>query len=686
MPRLRKLLIANRGEIARRILRTARQMGLATVAVYADPDVHAPFVAEADEAVALGGTTAAETYLVVDKLIAAARLSGADAVHPGYGFLSENADFADAVVAAGLVWVGPASETIRAMGDKLAAKRLMTEAGVPTLPAVPVAEPAGAARAAEAAGIGYPLLVKAAAGGGGRGMRFVREREEIGPAVESARREATGAFGDDRVFLEPFLEGIRHVEVQILGDCYGQVIHCFERECSIQRRYQKIIEESPSVALTNELRERMCSAAVAAGVAIGYVGAGTVEFLLDARGRFHFLEVNTRLQVEHPVTEAITGLDLVREQLRLAQGERLDRIQKDITATGHAIEARLYAEDPANDFLPAPGHVLVWEEPTGLTARFDAAVMSGSEVSIHFDSMLAKVIVHAPTRTEAALRLALVLERLRVHGITTNRDFLVDVLRHEAFLGGDTTTDFIERCRPARRRVPGESELRLAILAAALGDQARRRAAAGALYTLPSGWRNNAAAMQEARYRQGPDEVVARYQRERDGSFAWECLGQRGRAQLEIVSQDRGVPGGGAGAGERGRADTAAAGAAVVDLETGGVRWRVHLLAHGDQRWVQTAAGEVRLVEVPRFPHSEHEQVRGGHTAPMPGRVVSVAVAPGDQVAAGQPLVTLEAMKMEHHVVAVAPGRVLEVRVGVGDQVNTDDLLLVIESQGDQPV
>ena len=672
MARLTTLCIANRGEIARRIIRSARGMGLATVAVYADPDARAPFVTEADEAIALGGTTAAETYLDADKLIAAAHRAGADCVHPGYGFLSENGAFAEAVIKAGLVWVGPRPETIRAMGDKLAAKTLMAKAGVPTLPAVAVESPAQAAQAA-AAGLEYPLLVKAAAGGGGRGMRVVRRAEDLIAAVESARREAQGAFGDERVFLEPFLEGIRHVEVQILGDSHGQVIHCFERECSIQRRHQKIVEEAPSPALTPALREQICEAAVAAGRAMGYESAGTVEFILDARGRFFFLEVNTRLQVEHPVTEAITGLDLVREQLRIAQGERLERTQEEIGVEGHAIEVRLYAEDPAHDFLPAAGRLLAWEEPAGLGARFDSGVVAGSEVSVHFDPMLAKVIVHAATRSEAALRLATVLERLRLHGVTTNRDFLVGVLRHEAFLAGDTTTDFIERHRPPLRREPGEAELRWAALAAGLGDQARRRAGARVLRTTPSGWRNNPSAMQEARYHHGPIEVLVRYQRERDGAFAWECLGQGGRARLEVVS----MPGGADGA----PADSAADWDATADLEVDGVKRRLRLLRHGDHWWIQGGGGEVRLIEIPRFPLPVHEQVRGAHTAPMPGRVVAVSVAPGDVVIPGQPLVSLEAMKMEHHVTAVAAGRVAEVRVEVGQQVDGGDLLVVVESE-----
>ena len=409
MKPIRKLLVANRGEIARRIMRTARAMGLTTVAVYADGDAASPFVREADEAVALHGVTAGESYLDVPKLVGAATLVGADAVHPGYGFLSENAAFARAVLAAGLRWVGPGPETIDAVGDKLAAKKLMAEAGVPTLPSLAVANlpAADIARAAEP--LGYPLLVKAAAGGGGKGMRIVRAPGELADAVTSARREARSAFGDDTVFLEPYLESPRHVEIQILGDGDGHLIHVFERECSIQRRYQKIVEESPSPALDDELRERMCRAAVAAGRAIGYVSAGTVEFMLDGHGRFYFVEVNARLQVEHPVTEAVTGLDLVREQLRVAEGHSLGRDQQDVRSTGHAIEVRLYAEDPARDFLPAPGQVLLWAPPSDPPARFDAGVESGSEVSAQFDPLLAKVIVHAPTRAEAAYRLARVL-------------------------------------------------------------------------------------------------------------------------------------------------------------------------------------------------------------------------------------------------------------------------------------
>ncbi len=656
MPRIARLLIANRGEIARRIGRTARQMGLLTVAVYAGPDAEAPFVREADEAVRLPGATAAETYLDIAGLVRAAVMTGADAVHPGYGFLSENPAFARAVIDAGLRWVGPAPETIAAMGDKLAAKRLMAESGVPTLPGVAAAGLLPSDLEREAAGIGYPLLIKAVAGGGGKGMRIVRSERELARAVAGAQRESAAAFGDDRLFLERYLESPRHVEVQILGDVDGHLIHCFERECSIQRRHQKIIEEAPSPALSEEQRERLCRAAVAAGLALGYVSAGTVEFLLDAGGRFYFLEVNTRIQVEHPVTEAVTGLDLVREQLRVAQGECLGRDQKDVAIAGHAIEARLYAEDPANDFVPASGRVLAWEEPEGIAARFDSGVAAGSDVPIDFDALLAKVIAHAPTRAEAAARLARALERLRVHGLPTNRDFLVNVLRHEAFLAGDTTTDFIERHRPARRRAPTEDELALAALAAALFDQARRRSAAPVLATVPSGWRNNASAMQEGRYRHGDRELVVRYRLGRDGTFAYRVDERRGQARVHAARGD------------------------ALDFEADGRRRPVRILADGARRWIQTAAGEVCLTEVDRFPEPERQPPAGGCVAHVPGRVVEVCVAAGDRVVPGQKLVTLEAMKVENHVLAASDGRVSDVRVAVGDQVAAGDILVVIEA------
>ncbi len=661
MPRITRLLIAGRGEIPRRIMRTAREMGIATVAVYADADAAAPFVRDADEAVALRGATSAETYLDVAKIIDAARRSGADAVHPGYGFLAENAQFARAVIAAGLVWVGPRPEAMAAMGDKLAAKQLMTEARVPTLPAVEVTGETTDEIRDRAREMGYPLLVKAAGGGGGKGMRVVAGEAGLAEAIAGARREAAGAFGDDTVFLERCLESARHVEVQVFGDQHGNIVHCFERECSIQRRHQKIIEEAPSPAVDAGLRDRLGQAAVAASKAIGYDNAGTVEFLLDSGGEFYFLEMNTRLQVEHPVTEEITGLDIVREQIRVAEGDPLSFRQEDLRINGHAMEARLYAEDPAHDFLPAAGRLVAWDPDPALPARFESGVEAGSEVSVHFDPMLAKVIVHAPTRTEAALRLATVLERLRLHGVTTNRDFLANVLRHDAFLAGDTSTDFIERHSPARERDVRPGDVRAAALAAALAAQLARRAEARVLATMPSGWRNNPSVMQEVRYAHRGGEVVARYQRRRNGSFAYEVNGEGGEARLVRAGDGR------------------------LELEIDGVQRTFSVASDGLRHWVQSAAGEVGLVEVPRFPEPEREQVAGGYAAPMPGKVVAVNVEPGQRVSAGQVLVVIEAMKMEHQIACIEDGTVLEVCIAADAQVEAGQMLLVVDAGKGEP-
>ena len=652
--RLRSLLVANRGEIARRIMRTAREMGLRTIAVYADGDADAPFVREADEAVALGGRTAAESYLDIGKILDAARRSGAEAIHPGYGFLSENARFARAVEEAGLVWVGPPADAIAAMGDKLAAKRAMDAAGVPTLPSHEVAPGADAAAPAQA--IGYPLLVKASAGGGGKGMRVVETPGDLQAAIEAARREAAGAFGDDTVFLERWLARTRHVEVQVLGDQQGNVVHCFERECSIQRRHQKIIEEAPSPALDDGLRDAMGAAAVQAAAAIGYTSAGTVEFLLSGR-EFWFLEMNTRLQVEHPVTEAICGLDLVREQIRIAQGDPLSVTQAGLRIEGHAIEARLYAEDPGNDFLPASGTVLAWRPPASPPARFDSGIETGSQVGIEFDPILAKVIAHAPTREEAAARLARVLERTQVQGLTTNRDFLVATLRHPAFLAGDTTTDFIDRVAPPRVRVPETAEVRQAAIAAALAAQADRRAAATVLAGFPSGWRNSQMPPEETRFRpsHGDGEVVVQYQSRRDGSFWVDAGGGEQRA----VVRERSAGG--------------------VTLELDGRR-RAFALVRADDRWhVQSPDGDVQLTELPRFPDRSLEAPAGGLVAPMPGKVVDVLVQPGAKVQAGDLLLLLEAMKMEHRITAPAGGVITDVRVRPGEQVANGALLVVLE-------
>ncbi|MGH3344491.1 MAG: acetyl-CoA carboxylase biotin carboxylase subunit, partial [Carbonactinosporaceae bacterium] len=486
---IRTLLVANRGEIARRVMRTAHVMGIRTVAVHSDPDTSAPHVADADLAVPLGGASAAESYLDRAKILDAARRSGADAVHPGYGFLAENAEFAEECAAAGLNFVGPSPEAIRAMGLKHRAKQLAREAGVPVLPDGQITTEDRNDWRAAADLVGYPLMVKAVAGGGGTGMRLVgnggHDGRALVDAVESARREAQGAFGDDRVFLERYLRGPRHVEVQVFGDLAGNVLHLLERECSIQRRHQKVVEEAPSPAVSPQLRARMGEAALALARALGYAGAGTVEFLLDQHGTFYFLEMNTRLQVEHPVTEEVTGLDLVRMQLEVAQGHPLPVSQADIAARGHAIEVRLYAENPARGFAPSFGplwtyrHAATAREVPGI--RYEDGVAAGGEISPFYDPMLGKVIAHAATRTEAALRLRRALAGMRLHGPATNRDFLVALLDDPDFLAGETSTAYIET-HPGLRSpgVPGQAagSPTVAHLVAAVAVTAHRRRAA----------------------------------------------------------------------------------------------------------------------------------------------------------------------------------------------------------------
>ncbi len=637
------LLVANRGEIARRVFRTARAMGIRCVAVYVDADAGAPFVREADEADEAVRLTGG--YLDVAGIVDAARLTGADAVHPGYGFLSERADFAQAVLDAGLVWVGPSPDVIAAMGDKLAAKRAAEAAGVPTLPSAD--DPAGADS------VGYPLLVKAAAGGGGKGMRVVTDPAHLEEAVAAARREAGAGFGDDRVFLERYVGKARHIEIQILGDRHGGLLHLGERECSIQRRHQKILEESPSPAVDNALRAAMGDAALALAGALGYESAGTVEFLVDdATREFFFLEVNTRLQVEHPVTEAVTGIDLVREQLRIAAGEPLGYEQHDVVWSGHAIEARLYAEDVAAGFLPATGTLEAFAPPPDPAVRWDTGVEAGSVVGLDFDPMLAKVVAHAPTRGEAAGRLALALERLHLGGVTTNRHFLAATLRDPAFAAGDTTTDFIDRVAPPATLRLDPASLQHVATAAALWVQGESRAAARVLGGLPSGWRNARLPAQQLALTAGDDLLEVTYHAQRDGSF---LLGTSGRARIHGWTPEE------------------------IDVEIDGRRSTHRVTRVGDRLHVQTAGGTVDLDVVPRFPLPSAIATAGGLVAPMPGVATDVRVAVGDEVHAGQILVVLEAMKMEHHITAPVDGTVTEVLVQPGAQVHNGDVLLVLE-------
>ncbi len=644
---INRLLVANRGEIARRIFRTCRDLGIGTVAVHSDPDADAPHAAEADLAVRLPGAAPADTYLRPDLLVAAARSAGADAVHPGYGFLSENPDFARAVIDAGLTWVGPPDTAIAAMGSKIEAKRLMADAGVPVLPEL------ASDKVTEA---DLPVLVKASAGGGGRGMRIVRTLDELPSAIETARAEAASAFGDPTVFCEPYLETGRHIEVQILADRHGTVWTLGERECSIQRRHQKVVEETPSPLVDEQMRSRLCEAASAAAKSIGYVGAGTVEFLADATGRFHFLEMNTRLQVEHPVTECVTGLDLVAWQVRIAEGERLPGQP---AFCGHAIEVRLYAEDPAHGWRPqagvlhrldVPGVDAEFTVPARYGLRLDSGVRDGMRIGTHYDPMLAKLIAWAPTRAEAARRLAAALANARIHGPATNRDLLVRVLRHPEFQAGDSDTGFLER-HDLTAPLADPGAVRLSALAAALADAAGNRSAARVLGDLPSGWRNVPSQPQVKRYQVRDTEVEVRYRFTRDGLVA---DGHDGVRALDVTPD-------------------------LVALRIGDLTRRFRVVSYQGMTCVDSDLGAVSLSPVPRFPDPSEEVAAGSLLAPMPGTVTAVHVAAGERVERGAVLMVLEAMKMQHPVAATETGVVTSLPVGVGSAVDAGTVLVVVE-------
>ncbi|KZS71668.1 acetyl/propionyl-CoA carboxylase subuit alpha [Mycobacterium kansasii] len=655
-----RVLVANRGEIARRVFATCRRLGLGTVAVYTEPDAAAPHVAEADARVRLPKTN---DHLNAEAIIAAARAAAADAVHPGYGFLSENADFAAAVQEAGLTWVGPPVDAVRAMGSKIESKKLMAAAGVPVLDEL---DPDTVTQAQ------LPVLVKASAGGGGRGMRVVRELSALPAEVEAARREAQSAFGDPTVFCERYLPTGHHVEVQVLADMHGTVWAVGERECSIQRRHQKIIEEAPSplVERIPGMRAKLFDAARLAASAIGYTGAGTVEFLADDDGEFYFLEMNTRLQVEHPVTEETTGLDLVELQLTVAEGGRLDA--EPPVAQGYSIEARLYAEDPAQGWQPQAGLVHSIDVPsvraqfgtlghrTGI--RLDSGIVAGSTVSIHYDPMLAKVISYAPTRRQSALVLADALARTRLHGLRTNRELLVNVLRHPAFLDGATDTAFFDTHGLAELSAPlaDATTFRLSVIAAALADAAHNRTIAALFGSIPSGWRNLASGYQVKTYLDdGGEEHRIEYRFTRSGL---ELPGD-GSVQLVSAMPDQ-----------------------VVLADGNGVDRSFTVARYGQDVYVDSASGPVHLVALPRFPEPGSAVEQGSLVAPMPGNVIRLGADVGDTVTAGQPLIWLEAMKMEHTISAPTDGVLTQLNVHTGQQVDVGAVLARVEgpeAQGD---
>ena len=650
---IRKILVANRAEIASRVFRTAADMGLSTVAVYSDPDRDAPFVSDADEAVPLGGSTPAESYLRADAIIAAAELTGADAIHPGYGFLSENAEFAQSCADAGIRFIGPSPDAITKMGSKIAARELMERSGVPVLPGKDLTGTDADTAASYADEIGWPVLVKASFGGGGRGMRVVRDRGELAEAIESARREAGSAFGNDTVFLEHYVDEPRHVEMQIFGDEAGTVVHLNERECSIQRRHQKILEESPSPAVDEELRAAMGDAAVKAGKALSYVGAGTVEFLLAPDGSFYFLEVNTRLQVEHPVTELVTGLDLVRLQIDVADGRPLPSDLSNPSISGWAIEARLYAEDVEQGFLPAAGTLDEFDVPMLPGVRLDSGVVAGSVVSTNYDPMLAKVIAHGATRAEALARLAKTLRQTKVAGVTTNRTLLVGVLEDQDFASGRMDTHFLDRVSISDLQAVGDiGDANCFALAAALADQALNRSRARSLTSVPTGFRNSPVGLQERTLLRGETEHRVEYRLNRAPLFRVDG------EELDVTVENA----------------TAEAVALIVD----GVRRSFTISSVNETVIVSEPRGSVTFARAPRFPDASDQIDPGSLVAPMPGTVVRLNVSVGDVVAEGDTLVVLEAMKMEHSVKAATGGTVTEVPIAAGSPVDNGQTLVVL--------
>ena len=637
-----KLLIANRGEIACRVIRSAHDMGISCVAVYVEADANSPFVKMADEAIRLS-----DSYLNSKEIIQAALDTGAEAIHPGYGFLSENAKFSRDVLKAGLLWVGPSSRVITSMGDKLKAKDLAEKAGVPTLPMTTDTK--------KAKDIGYPLLIKAAAGGGGKGMRVVNSAKDLKESIKSAQREAKTGFGDDRIFIERYVPVSRHIEIQILGDSHGNVVHLGERECSIQRRHQKIIEESPSPRVDPEMRDAMGEAALKLAKKLKYESAGTVEFLVDDKtGEFWFLEVNTRLQVEHPVTEATTGIDIVHEQLRIARGENLGYYQEDLDWYGSAIEARLYDEDPRNDFLPATGTLIAYEPNSEVEARWDSGVEEGSVIGTEFDPMIAKVICYGENRLEAANKLSMALEALHIGGVVTNRDFLVSTLRSEAFLNGLTTTNFIEKVKPPRSYEPSDNELRKVASIAAMWIQGKNRNEAELLGALPSGWRNSRLPKQKMNFMCGETEIPITYRSRRDGNFD---LNEDSLVKI-FQWNDK-----------------------SISLEIDGHRISSKVTKSDDQVIVKMPWGNVSLEVVPRFVLPGSEEVIGGLIAPMPGKVVDLKVKVGDKVSKGDPVVILEAMKMEHQVNAPEAGKVKKIYIKKEQQLDNGALLMIVDSK-----
>ena len=649
-----KLLIANRGEIACRIIRTCHKLGIKTVAVYSDADVQALHVMEADEAIHIGGAPAIESYLVIDKIIGAAIRTEADAIHPGFGFLAENAAFATACENAGLIFVGPSPHAIETMGNKAGAKILMEASDVPLIPGYHGKDQNDSALLTAANEIGFPLMVKAAAGGGGKGMRIVTNARALTDALESARRESRQAFGSAELILERALLNARHIEIQIFGDSYGNVIHLGERDCSVQRRHQKVVEEAPAVGISAELREQLGATAVRAAQSVNYVGAGTVEFLLDANDNFYFLEMNTRIQVEHPVTEMITGFDLVEWQLLIAEGEPLPIRQNELILHGHAIEARIYSENPARDFSPVTGAIALWQPPSGEWVRVDSGLKIQDQISIHYDPMVAKVIAHGPDRKTALRRLHRALCNTHLIGLSNNIDFLKSLLKHPVFTAGEATTHFInEHMSEWQLTVSDKTQALIAATIAQHKAQSQTSASNGF-------WRNSLNRPQQYRYIDQP--VVNFHSNQNEYDFVI-----NDNAYAVSIYPAKTEP-------------TAQTEHYTFALSINGHRQSVIVLSVGENIWVSNATGTIMLTAQSLLPKPANSSgTSGSLRAPMPGVVLALLVSAGDKVEANQPLLKLEAMKMEHTIRSNRAGTVAAVHFTVGEQVEADAKLLTIE-------
>jgi propionyl-CoA carboxylase alpha chain len=637
--KINSILIANRGEIACRIIRTANEMGIKTIAVYEEADSNATFVSMSDVAVKLKNG-----YLDADEIVDAAKKTGADAIHPGYGFLSENSIFARKVIRNNIIWIGPTPHVIRVMGDKIKAKELAIKAKVPTL------EKAESIN--DSKQLGFPLLIKAAAGGGGKGMRIVNNKNELKDAVAAAKREAKTGFDDERVFIEKYIKKSRHIEIQILGDQHGNVIHLGERECSIQRRHQKIIEESPSPKLDDELREQIGNAAVKLAKKIKYQSAGTVEFILDENtNEFWFLEVNTRLQVEHPVTEEVTGVDLVRAQINIAKNEYLELKQKDVEFNGHAVEVRLYAENPNNDFLPETGKIVCYEPYKNKSIRWDSGVQKGYEVGTNFDPMLSKVISWAPNRTDACLQLATALEKSCIGGVKTNKDFLVECIRHPEFLAGNTTSDFIEIQSPNRKKVLNDHDKNNLMIAGALWISQTNIKNKNKLRFIKHSWTNGRLPHQNISFQFENEIHQIKYSYINKESVS--IL----EKNVEIISFDN----------------------EMLECVIDGIRSQYQIYRDGDRLFVFDSFNDIQLKVLPRFVDPSTSSIEGGLLAPMPGKISEVLIKKDQKVKAGQSLMIIEAMKMEQTIKSPNAGKISKIMVKKGQQVENGESLLVID-------